>query len=83
MIQFLTPTVGFLHSMAIESSGPSKAPYVLGYMAITTPMLSIVARKEVNKGGFVQRPVMAAVLAASIAQGALYGVGRTLGHMWS
>ena len=81
MIRILTPTVGFFHSTAIEQDWPSKTPYVLGDMGITTPILALVASKDIHRNGFVRRPVAAATLAACIANGALYGMGRMIGHI--
>lgn len=83
MIRLLTPAVGFLHSTSIAEGGPSKTPYVLGYMAITTPILGVVAHKDIHRNGFVRRPILGAMIAASLAQGVMYGAGRMVGHMWN
>ena len=80
MIQILTPAVGYFHSAAIEDKRPSVAPYVGGYMAITTPFM-IDAAHTLLKKEIMPHRFRAAVLAGVLANGALYGVGRTIGHV--
>ena len=79
MIRFLTPAVGFFHSLAIEDRRPV-GTYVAGYMGITTPIM-ISAAHTIGKKELARSPFGAAILAGTVVNGALYGMGRTIGHI--